>query len=234
MISPQRDGRLVVFDEVHSTQNVAAADLEAGGDYGVVQARNQSNGRGRRDRQWHSNPGDCLLMSLVMRGYANASQPHWIGMALAVVVAEVTDAKVAWPNDVMIDGKKVAGILTEVAQGVPIVGVGINVNTTAFPEDIAHRATSLRLATGQAWSVEDLRDQILEAVEAFPEPTGWDSFGDRWMLRDTTPGKRFLTTEGQIVVAAGVASDGALLYEADGRLEKLYTADGLYRVPSEV
>lgn len=151
------------LDSCGSTNDLASERARAGGPAGlVVVADNQTAGRGRLGRTWHSPPGDNLYVSIVLRPQRPPAEippvTLLVGGALAQALAALGFApRLKWPNDVeLVEGqrrRKVAGILTEMASTGDralhvIVGVGLNVNGTTFPPEIAERATSLRRARG--------------------------------------------------------------------------------------
>jgi BirA family biotin operon repressor/biotin-[acetyl-CoA-carboxylase] ligase len=145
----------------------------------VVVADAQTGGRGRLGRTWHSPAGQNLYLSLLLR----PTMPPWmvppltllVGAALAETLAGLgTAPRLKWPNDVLLPTpagpRKVAGILTEMASERDrvrhvVVGVGLNVNVEAFPTELAERATSLRLATGQPFDRGALLAAFLDALE---------------------------------------------------------------------
>ena len=146
---------------VGSTNDEAAAWARAtpGAPAGaVVVADAQDKGRGRLGRRWHSPPGESLYLSVVLRPPLPPHRVPPMTLAAGVAVAEtllafdVTPA-LKWPNDVQLDGKKVAGILTEMSGDIDrvhhlVVGIGVNLNTRAFPDELAAIATSVALARG--------------------------------------------------------------------------------------
>ena len=126
----------------------------------LIVADEQTAGRGRRGRNWSSPPGTSIYMSLLLRPKIrpeNASMLTLVcALAVAGAIAETTGLGTAikWPNDVVIRGKKICGILTEMNTemgeiGFVVPGIGINVNTTDFPEEIRETATSLKLELGR-------------------------------------------------------------------------------------
>ena len=164
-----------------STNDVVAGEARNGAHEGLlVTADAQTKGRGRLGRSWHSPPGANLYASMLLRPERPAAEipPLTLlaGGALArALVGLGFDARVKWPNDLLliVDGqpRKVAGILTEAATeghriGHVVVGVGVNVNTVAFPDDLADMATSLRLARGAAVERVDVLASLLEAFES--------------------------------------------------------------------
>lgn len=136
-------------------------------------ADEQTAGHGRYGRAWHSERGAGLYVSIVLRlGIADESIPALslaLGLAAAEAIARAADlaCDLRWPNDVLIGGKKCAGILVEASGAAYIAGIGINVNQSEFPEEIAGIATSLRAASGRTHSREQLLIHLLECVDSF-------------------------------------------------------------------
>jgi BirA family transcriptional regulator, biotin operon repressor / biotin---[acetyl-CoA-carboxylase] ligase len=137
----------------------------------VVVADEQTAGQGRFGRSWHSEPGAGLYMSEVLRLKICPDSLPLVTLALGLATAEALTnlAGVApdlrWPNDVMLRGKKCAGILVQLHETVLIAGIGINVNHTFFPPELADTATSLRLVTGREQSSEKLLANLVDAVD---------------------------------------------------------------------
>ncbi|MEE9405635.1 MAG: biotin--[acetyl-CoA-carboxylase] ligase [Algisphaera sp.] len=154
---PTRHGRVEVYASTTSTQDAARRRVTADPHHAhglVVTTGHQTAGRGRLGRQW-SAPGDtCLTLSAAYRlGDLPADR---LSFATSVALAETLDdslrhvnqtATIKWPNDIYVAGQKIAGILVEQANGVAIIGIGININTSreAFPSALRHPATSLTL-----------------------------------------------------------------------------------------
>lgn len=166
--------QLSYFASLDSTMTEAARLAAAGAPAGTaVIAEEQSAGQGRLGRSWHSEPGSGLYVTVVLRPRMAAETLPALTLALGLAVAEAIAraADVAcdlrWPNDVLIGEKKCAGILVEAAGGTYIAGIGINVNQTEFPEDLAGTATSLRAASGRTHSREQLLIHLLESVDSF-------------------------------------------------------------------
>ena len=168
---------IVCFTETYST-NVRARKLgENGAAHGtLVVAEQQTAGRGRRGRGWESPAGSSIYMSLLLRPefLPNKAPMLTIVMAYSVATAlrEQTglDFRIKWPNDIVLNGKKVVGILTEMSTEIEyinhvVIGVGINVNTEAFPEEICATATSIRRESGKTWRRAELIAAILRQFE---------------------------------------------------------------------
>jgi BirA family biotin operon repressor/biotin-[acetyl-CoA-carboxylase] ligase len=167
------------FEEVGSTNERAAAWAKDGAAEGsVVVTEYQSEGRGRHGRTWDAQKGQNLMFSVVLRPAAHADRLGLITIAASVAVAEAIDdfvsphrAALKWPNDVLLEGRKTCGMLLESsisnerAAAVVVLGVGLNVNQTDFPEPLVDTATSLRLATGRPVPRASLFARLLERLE---------------------------------------------------------------------
>mgnify|MGYP001810446772 CR=1 FL=1 len=224
---------LVILPEVGSTQDVLRQRLVSGESASGVMAYHQSQGRGRFDRSWHSAPGDSLTVSLAFPEYANHPTPWLIGQAVALAVAATLRTQVMWPNDLTIAGRKVGGILSEMVSlpngdRVPIVGVGVNLNQTEFPEEIAHRATSLYLARGFRRDPEETAQQIINALHEIPEPRNWSDLQSMWNLFDDTAGKVYVLPDGQKATSIGLGPDGCLVASLQGETIEVRAADADY------
>lgn len=226
-------GRVVhALDEVGSTQAEVGRIAAAGAPEGiVVTARHQRAGRGRLGRAWWDRAGESLLLSVLLRPAIPASRAPQLSLigALAVVDALGEAAGVAagirWPNDVLVDGRKVCGILAEAATDADgrldrvVLGIGLNVNQDAFPPDVAARATSLRLLTGRVHDVEALRDALLGSLDArylVFRASDEGALRAAWRRHCLTLGERIRTADGDEGVAVDLDETGALLVRGEG------------------
>lgn len=153
-------GKLVYLDEVDSTNNYARKLAEDGVQHGtLVVADYQNGGKGRRGRAWVMPHGKAIAMSLIVRPDIRPEKASMMtlvtGMAVAEAIKKVTglDTKIKWPNDIVINGKKISGILTEMSAEMDginyvVIGIGINANFTEFPEELRETATSLQQQLG--------------------------------------------------------------------------------------
>ena len=138
----------------------------------VVGAEEQTAGRGRHGRSWHSEPGFGLYGSLIVRRRFNPATLPVVTLALGRAVREAilktTDlvCDLRWPNDVLIESKKCAGILTTLESSAIIAGIGINVNHSTFPTELSGIATSLRISSGRVHSREHLLLHLVASVDA--------------------------------------------------------------------
>jgi BirA family biotin operon repressor/biotin-[acetyl-CoA-carboxylase] ligase len=210
-------GRPRVHHRVVDSTNERARELAAAGaPHGtLVTADEQTAGRGRQGRAWTAPPRSAVLMSLVLRELAEA-----LPLAAAVAVCEAlpAPAMIKWPNDIWIERRKVAGILVEgrPQEGWAVLGIGLNVATEEFPEELRNVATSLRLA-GVSISLDDTLDSILTALDRWlAQPTS-DVLA-AWRERDALRGEEVRWTNGS-GIGAGVDETGALLVDtAAGRV----------------
>lgn len=154
----------------HRAETVSTnLDARAGRPGDVFTADFQTAGRGRLDHKWLSPPGANLMMSVVLSvgglpPEQVATLPLVIGLAVCEGVGEAIRARLKWPNDVLVEGRKLAGILCERRGDDVIVGVGVNVGQVEFPPEIAARATSLARLCGRAPTCAAVRDGLLERI----------------------------------------------------------------------
>jgi BirA family transcriptional regulator, biotin operon repressor / biotin---[acetyl-CoA-carboxylase] ligase len=152
-----------------STMRDAAALAADGCPHGTaVVAAEQTAGMGRHGHSWHSEPGAGLYLSIVLR-IPETSPILTLALGLATVDAIRNTAGLVcdlrWPNDVLIGGRKVAGIIVHMAGSATIAGIGINVNHTAFPPELSALATSLRIQAGRPIDMETLLQNLLSSVD---------------------------------------------------------------------
>lgn len=174
--------RLECFDVIGSTNTTAMQMAEEGAPNGtLVVADRQDSGKGRRGRGWVMPAGIAIAMSIVIK--PEELQPGNAPMltlvsALAVVraIEEQTGLQpgIKWPNDIVINGKKVCGMLTEMSTQIDyinhiVVGIGINVHNEQFPEELSDRATSLYLESGKHYSRAALVEAVCEYFEHYYE-----------------------------------------------------------------
>lgn len=172
-------GRNFVFiEEVESTNTFLLDKNNKFNENGtVVIAENQIKGRGRKDRTWQSSPGVNLTFSILLNKKGSIPDSlSLLNMGVALAVANSIEnlhsikTNLKWPNDILTNGKKLVGILSEsVSQGEKIdrvvIGIGINVNQTFFPDDYGIPATSIKLETEQTIDREKLLAEVLLNIE---------------------------------------------------------------------
>ena len=205
--------------------------LAAGRAFGtIIIADEQTAGQGRHGHSWHSERGSGIYFSIVLRPTPLLTLALGLATADAITTATGIACDLRWPNDVMIDGKKVAGILTQLADGAAIGGIGINVNHTAFPAELAGLATSLRLSAGREFSRLDILAALIPAVESFAE------MDHATILRLFQQGSSYAAGRRVVVeqpdgfvegVTRGLTDDGYLVVRKDDGTDTLIVAGGV-------
>jgi len=232
------------FEEVGSTNDVAKQLAEEGAAHGeAVIAERQTAGRGRRGRAWDSPAGKNLYLSVVLRPDLPPQRAPELTLVASVALCDVVrqagvEAGIKWPNDLLARGRKLAGILTELAaepdtvQWV-VLGMGVNLNVRAedFPDDLREQATSLAIERGQPAPRALFTAALLARLEEWLDRHAAEGFGpvrEAWRERSATLGREVrVEVEGREVT--GVAEDldetGALLVRCGKRLERVTSGD---------
>lgn len=193
----------------------------------TVVTDNQTAGRGRRGREWVSENNRSLTFSVLLEPKTTPDKMSMLTLVAAMAVCSALQeyygiyAGIKWPNDIVIKDRKVGGILTELVDYKHvIVGIGINVNQTAFPEDISGMATSIAIEGGECTNIKPLLEHILEKLEAYYER--FMQTTDMSVLKDEYSGRlvnrdrrvRVLDPQGEYEgVATGIDDEGCLLVE---------------------
>ena len=233
------------FKTIDSTNDYAKKIAARGEPEGtLVISEEQTAGRGRMGRSWISPPGTGLWLSLILRPTFIPSQAPLLTSLAAVAVAgairRVTglSAGIKWPNDIIINDRKAAGILIELSAGERfvkylIVGIGINVNTEDFPEEIRERATSLHICSERKISRMEILISVLRELERLYSATihngDFNSILERYRSWSVTIGRRITATRsGQefSALALDITPKGGLLIKDDaGMIEELISGE---------
>jgi BirA family biotin operon repressor/biotin-[acetyl-CoA-carboxylase] ligase len=165
------------FASIGSTNRAAMdAALEGAPEGSVFTAEEQTAGRGRGDHSWHSPAGQGLYVSIVLRPQLPPNNVLWLsliaGLAVHAAIREVTTISVdlRWPNDILLGGKKLGGILTELGTesgriSHAVIGIGLNINQPMFPPELAAVATALRIETDREWPRDEILTALLRAID---------------------------------------------------------------------
>jgi len=215
-----------------STMKDAALLASQGKPHGTaVIADLQTAGIGRRGHQWHSADTGGLYISIILRLPIAPALTPILTMALGLAVQQAVNdtAQVStdlrWPNDVLLGGRKLAGILVQSAEGALIAGIGLNVNQSEFPANIAAIATSLKLETGREHSRDALADRIIAEslrYSALLTEKGKSEIVRRFEECSTWPRGKTVEVEGGISgITAGLDENGFLLVQTPQRLETI-------------
>lgn len=226
--------RFYHFFKTESTNRVAMELAYAGEEEGaVILAEAQTEGRGRAGRRWHSEQGTGIYVTILLRPRLSPVQAPLLtmlaGLSLhsAILAQTGLNAELKWPNDILVDGKKLGGILTEMhAEPTQvrfvIVGIGLNVNQEKFPAELSSIATSLRKESGKAHSRLELLVRLLREFE-----TDYNRFlreGPSYVVgrfaevSQFADGKRVRVDTGRDMYSgrtAGLSADGLLLVKKD-------------------
>ena len=243
----RRFGRSILFSrEVDSTNKWAKELATYGADEGTVAiAETQTKGRGRLDREWIS-PTGGLWFSLILRPKLNPTEAVKLtlvaGLAVAKVLREMFDLKTEtkWPNDVLVNGRKICGVLAEMnttgeTVSFVVVGVGVNVNfdvENVFPEQLKKVSTSLEKELGRKVKLENLFRTLLEQLESLYElliKEGFNPILDEWKTYAGFLGCKVEVT-GPTGKMSGLALDvdheGALVLRLeDGTVKRVFVGD---------
>lgn len=255
--------QLYLYDEVSSTNDLAKKDP---GDRKLFLAEVQTTGRGRLGRNWKSPAETGIWMSYSLKNILSPDNIPGVTIVAALAVAEILEEmmpkeigispeiKIKWPNDIVINQKKVCGILTEYVSGIGtgegsekedyiICGIGINVNMSEFPEELADKATSLFMETGVTFLREEIVCKVIKKLTSYYETYGLlksldflkKNYND--MLININEEIVLVGENGDderkvICVSRGIDDTGALLVEREGKIERIIAGEisvrGLY------
>jgi BirA family biotin operon repressor/biotin-[acetyl-CoA-carboxylase] ligase len=245
-LSTRSFGRVLrTLKTVDSTQKVAHQWAREGAPEGAaVIAEEQTAGRGRLGRSWHSPPGSGIWMSLILRPpipIARAPQLTLmasVGIARALIDMTHLPVRIKWPNDLLIRDKKVCGILTELRGEqdrvhYAVLGAGINVNIDgeAWPPDLKGKVTSLSAEAGRAFRRSPLIAAMLKELEAIYEKyleQGFSAVHKEWERLSGILGRpvKVRNASGEVSgIARGLNGDGALLLDTEEGLIPIYSAE---------
>jgi len=244
------------FDQVGSTNDIAREWAQSGAPAGaIVIAEEQTTGRGRFGRSWVSPPGSALLFSVILRPAIDTEFLSRLTMLGAVAVSDALSALpnlpldwigLKWPNDVLLAGRKVAGILSEAVWDVEmgrsleavILGIGLNIRVDFTDTPLANQATSIERAIGTPVSRPDLLSKLLERIDYWGERLQEPVLYSRWRARLVTIGQRVVVSNWAARESAtgpaqrmsgtvlDVDDDGTLLFQSDaGQVHRLIAGD---------
>lgn len=239
-------GKFHYFAELGSTNVHARTLAEQGAAEGeFVIAEAQTHGRGRLGRRWESPPGVNLYFSVILRPRFLPVHAPQITLMAAVALAEtiaplIEQAPVIkWPNDILVHGRKLAGVLSEAACDSEridyvILGIGLNINYRAvsMPSEIRRRATSVADLIGKPINRESITVRLIQNLDRCYgelEEYGFEALRSRWDVFFGLRGRRIrIENHEQVVIgrALGIDRNGALIIEDDfGKLQNVYAGD---------
>lgn len=236
---------IVYFEETGSTNEEARKLAFAGYPHGtLVMADSQTGGKGRRGRNWHTPKGTSIAMSLILKPQLEAEYASMLTLVQAMAVAKAIEeecglnAQIKWPNDILVNEKKVCGILTEMnLEGTKIssiiIGTGINVNQEDFQEDISDIATSLKRESGKVHSRENLVKCICKLFDnyfgMFMESKDLSGILEEYNSRLISAGRKVKVLDPKeefIGEALGINASGELLVKKEsGEVVTVYAGE---------
>jgi BirA family biotin operon repressor/biotin-[acetyl-CoA-carboxylase] ligase len=227
--------RLATVDSTQAEAFRLAASGAADGT--AVVADTQSSGRGRRGRGWLDAPGESLLLTVLVRARLAAAALPQLSFVAAVAVAEALESvtglapRLKWPNDVLVRGRKLAGILLESrpapGEACVAIGIGVNLAQRVFPEELAGRATSVRIEGGLVPERDAMLEAVLHALDRWRgrlEREGFAGVREAWRARGETLG-RPVSVDGITGTAVDIADDGALLVDDGVRVRRVVAGE---------
>lgn len=246
LASARLGGAIHYFTEIDSTNRLAvklAAEGAAEGE--IVLADSQSRGKGRLGRSWFSPPGANLYLSVILRPSLAPADAPQLTLTAAVALAETIKSclgyapAIKWPNDILVGGKKLAGVLTESSTDrerlhFVVIGIGVNLNLPAeiLPEEIRDSATSLLILKRERVDRTAFAGELIQSLDRCYgelEQRGFPYIADRWESFFELKGRKVRVEMGDRQLsgtARGIDRDGALLVEgSDGSLERILAGD---------
>ncbi len=228
---------LLIYNSVESTNKTAKENshLPEGT---VFIANAQTAGRGRMQREWRSEENSGIYMSILIKPQIEAENIPCLtllaGLAVcsALTKAGIPDVGIKWPNDIVADGKKVSGILSELSgTNTVVIGIGINVSNKSFPDEISDKATSLALLSNKPFEREPIIAMVLDEFEGYYNlflKDGFSGIKDEYEKNCITVGKacRIITPKDEYdAEATGIGENGELEILRNGQVEKIASGE---------
>lgn len=241
-------GRHICFyDTIGSTQKEALRLADEGAEDGTLVITNQQiAGRGRLGHTWQSERGVNIAMSMILRPSLPIEKTPQMTLLTAVAAVKVIKDKtglscgIKWPNDILYEGRKLVGILTELQAEATfvkavVIGIGMNVNTeeSSFPEELKSKASSLRAITGVKYNLAEFVQSFLQTFERLYElflEEGFSAIKPLWEMHAISLGKQIRVRQpgGKVLegTALGINDEGVLLLkDGKGHVSRVYSAD---------
>jgi BirA family biotin operon repressor/biotin-[acetyl-CoA-carboxylase] ligase len=235
--------KMYLFERLDSTNTYAKQLASEGCEEGaIVIAEDQYAGRGRQGRMWVAEAGTSLTFSILLKPTIAPESigilSLYAGLAITEAVMQQSGIRPAckWPNDILFDGKKFCGILSEAVfnngmLAATIIGAGLNINQLEFPHEIRQSATSLALVNGHTYDRTILLAAILQQLEywyKYVQSGHHNIILDRWRTHCPMIGQEIaVDQQGTIIrgIASGLADDGGLIIQSNGSKIKMFAGD---------
>ncbi|WP_411827609.1 biotin--[acetyl-CoA-carboxylase] ligase [Luteolibacter sp. AS25] len=228
--------RILWREKVSSTNDELQKLAESGMGEGLILiSEEQTAGRGRRGAEWFCGKGDGLAFSVLLKPVAAKAFWYRLALTAGLAVAEALEsyvplAEIKWPNDVLVNNKKIAGILVEAGSSYVVLGIGINVNTMNFPDGL--NATSLGKESGNQVSRADVLLKIVQRLGNYVNRIESDfesileGIRERCAMVDCEVTMKSAGNQKNGILR-GIGNEGELLLDVKGKIERIYQADEL-------
>jgi BirA family transcriptional regulator, biotin operon repressor / biotin---[acetyl-CoA-carboxylase] ligase len=213
---------LIGLEAVDSTNRYA---LDYGKPFVAVTAKRQSAGRGRRGHQWYSPEGN-LYLTLTLPDI-DTRNTVLAGVAAREAIAgllPVEEPLIKWPNDILVAGRKVAGILCESRASITAVGIGVNVNQTEWPEELARKAGSLKLFSGRSYTISEVAGLIIDSFGKWYDTfsvAGFEPIKECFLKYHIKADYKPMLPDGTGIIIKDIDPSGFLVIEANGIIKTL-------------
>ncbi len=230
-------GQTVVFEEITDSTNLLAKRNLSLDEGTLFIANCQTKGRGRLGREWSSEKDSGIYMSLLLKPQTDAEDISKITLICGCAVSRVIkNSQIKYPNDIVVDGKKICGILCEMVQDenknpAVICGIGINVNNQSFDKELQDKATSLFVQTGQKHSrVKIIQDFLCEFEMIYEEflSHGISSVMQEYRQKCVNIGKEVVANyqnKKVVGLCTDITDDGAIAIQTDSKILKINTGE---------
>ena len=212
----------IAFETIDSTNRYA---LDYGKPFVAVSAEKQSAGRGRRGHQWYSPEGN-LFLTITLPGI-DTKYTVMAGVAARTAISEILPGEeplIKWPNDILVAGRKVSGILCESRSSITAVGIGVNVNQTEWPDNLVSKAVSLKFISGIHYKISDVSGLIIESIgkwyNTFREE-GFNPIKECFLKHHIKSDYRPILSDGTEIIIKDIDLNGFLIVEINGSKKTL-------------
>ncbi len=213
---------LINLETVDSTNRYA---LDHGKPFVAVSAERQSAGRGRRGHQWFSPEGN-LFLSITLPGI-DTRYTVMAGVAAREAISGILPGEaslIKWPNDILVKGRKIAGILCESRPPITAVGIGVNINQTEWPDDLVSKAVSLKLVSGNHYNIIDVSGLIIDSIGKWYHiliKDGFDPIKECFLRHHIKSDFKPMLSDGTEIDIKDIDSNGFLVVEIKGSRKTL-------------
>ena len=212
----------IAFETIDSTNRYA---LDYGKPFVAVSAEKQSAGRGRRGHQWYSPEGN-LFLTITLPGI-DTKYTVMAGVAARTAISEILPGEeplIKWPNDILVAGRKVSGILCESRSSITAVGIGVNVNQTEWPDNLVSKAVSLKFISGIHYKISDVSGLIIDSIgkwyNTFREE-GFNPIKEFFLKHHIKSDFRPTLSDGTEIIIKDIDLNGFLIVEINGSKKTL-------------